>query len=189
MLRRSLSAQRSGCDHGRYRARLMSYGTSSRLRFAMSLALTGSCSTMRADRAAIPPGLVASNNERRSPHPRAPHAVPALRPAEQPVDGPEHQPAPQVAAEPAPAHRPVVATAPVGSHAHPLLGSSCQGWRPPDRRRAGRVSPAPRRLFVAAAAADQAGNLRVIADLVPLEYSIEWLTCAVASRLDAVMVG
>jgi hypothetical protein len=24
---------------------------------------------------------------------------------------------------------------------------------------------------------------------VPLEYSIEWLTCAVASRLDAVMVG
>jgi hypothetical protein len=27
------------------------------------------------------------------------------------------------------------------------------------------------------------------AALVPLEYSIEWLTCAVASRLDAVMVG
>ena len=26
-------------------------------------------------------------------------------------------------------------------------------------------------------------------DPVPLEYSIEWLTCAVASRFDAVMVG
>jgi hypothetical protein len=26
-------------------------------------------------------------------------------------------------------------------------------------------------------------------DGVPLEYSIEWLTCAVASRFDAVMVG
>jgi len=25
-------------------------------------------------------------------------------------------------------------------------------------------------------------------DPVPLEYSIEWLTCAVASRFDAVMV-
>jgi hypothetical protein len=25
--------------------------------------------------------------------------------------------------------------------------------------------------------------------LVPLEYSIGWLTCTVASRLDAVMVG
>jgi len=24
---------------------------------------------------------------------------------------------------------------------------------------------------------------------VPLEYSIEWLTCAVASRFDAVVVG
>jgi hypothetical protein len=27
------------------------------------------------------------------------------------------------------------------------------------------------------------------ADGVPLEYSIEWLTCAIASRLDVVMVG
>jgi hypothetical protein len=26
-------------------------------------------------------------------------------------------------------------------------------------------------------------------DPVPLEYSIEWLTCAIASRLDVVMVG
>ena len=26
-------------------------------------------------------------------------------------------------------------------------------------------------------------------ELVPLEYSIAWLTCAIASRLDAVMVG
>jgi hypothetical protein len=24
---------------------------------------------------------------------------------------------------------------------------------------------------------------------VPLEYSIEWLTCAVASRFDVVMIG
>ena len=30
---------------------------------------------------------------------------------------------------------------------------------------------------------------RVTADLVPLEYSIEWLTCAIASGLDVVMVG
>jgi hypothetical protein len=28
-----------------------------------------------------------------------------------------------------------------------------------------------------------------LADAVPLEYSIEWLTCAIASRLDVVMVG
>jgi hypothetical protein len=28
-----------------------------------------------------------------------------------------------------------------------------------------------------------------VAGPVPLEYSIEWLTCAVASRFDAVMVG
>ena len=26
-------------------------------------------------------------------------------------------------------------------------------------------------------------------DRVPLEYSIEWLTCAIASRLDVMMVG
>jgi hypothetical protein len=32
-------------------------------------------------------------------------------------------------------------------------------------------------------------RVRVVIDVVPLEYSIEWLTCAVASRLDAVMVG
>jgi hypothetical protein len=29
----------------------------------------------------------------------------------------------------------------------------------------------------------------IVTNPVPLEYSIEWLTCAVASRLDAVMVG
>ena len=28
-----------------------------------------------------------------------------------------------------------------------------------------------------------------VRDGVPLEYTIEWLTCAVASSLDAVMVG
>jgi hypothetical protein len=29
----------------------------------------------------------------------------------------------------------------------------------------------------------------IVTDLVPLEYSIEWLTCAIASRLGTVMVG
>jgi hypothetical protein len=33
------------------------------------------------------------------------------------------------------------------------------------------------------------GRIAAAVDLVPLEYSIEWLTCAVASRFDAVMVG
>jgi hypothetical protein len=32
-------------------------------------------------------------------------------------------------------------------------------------------------------------SLDAAADPVPLEYSIEWLTCAVASRFDAAMVG
>jgi hypothetical protein len=43
------------------------------------------------------------------------------------------------------------------------------------------------RMTLTPAARNTASNAAV--KLVPLEYSIEWLTCAIASRLDVLMVG
>jgi hypothetical protein len=45
------------------------------------------------------------------------------------------------------------------------------------------------RVLVDQAVEDRFSADLMVVDVVPLEYSIEWLTCAVASRFDAVMVG
>jgi hypothetical protein len=51
-----------------------------------------------------------------------------------------------------------------------------------------RVTPSGQGDFQAFQTSSQ-GHCRAHSKVVPLEYSIEWLTCAAASRFDTDMVG